>query len=51
MQISQQAIQAVAREFFKKPNPRAARHPARTKDQSWKAFFGILPVVAADIWN
>jgi hypothetical protein len=51
MQISPQAIQAVAHEIFKKPNPRATRHLARTKDQSWKAFFGMSRVVAADIWN
>jgi hypothetical protein len=49
--MSPQAIQAVAREIFKKPNPRAAKNPARTKNQSWKAFFGTSPVVAADIWN
>jgi hypothetical protein len=51
MRISPQAIRAVAREIFKKPNPRAARNPARTEDESWKAFFGTTPVVAADIWN
>jgi hypothetical protein len=48
MQISPQAIQAVALEIFKKPNPRnGVRHSSRTKDQSWKAFFGTLPVVVA----